>query len=275
MSVAACPTLTFNIGSTATAYSVLAGVLAGFSFTGFQMLLASNPDVRRERGPVGRVLAAAFLALVLSGFDYASLAGAPVADGAAITEELLLGPGLAMSVILVLYAMVLILETVEPAGSDGVRPPTPIRGMVGRGAPVVAMFFVTNGVSDYDALRYGHVSPLTGTGFALCGVLLVTGLAIYPWWSRPIRNPRTARPERGRSSTSVAVAAFVFAICSALAFNVFDSVSGECDMLPPAVPYVLLGATFVLLVAISYLLARGGRIGNRPQQSDPQLPAAS
>jgi hypothetical protein len=288
-----CPnTLSFNIGQTAAGFSILAGVLAGFSFTGIGYLLTAGITHIFTRNSVGRVLAAAFLSLVLVSLNYASLAGAPQADGSAVSEEALLGPGFAAASALVLYTVVLILEAIDrqpvrseleetqptgfawrPAGQwpqglpatsasiqasiDAVSRST-MRGMVGRWAPAILTLLVVDSVSDYENLRNGSTGSfgqITLFGLGLCAVQVLIALTIYPWWARRRAHP-WAEDKVFRSVRNVTIIAFSVTSISASAFVIYDTLGDTCSLLPPAFPIGGLLLTFLLTTGMAYQLAR-------------------
>ncbi|GAA3539527.1 hypothetical protein [Kribbella ginsengisoli] len=119
----------FDIAATAGLYSALTGVLAGFAFTALILVPSLVLSTGRRLGEevaghiadAARVLVSAFLALVLASINYAVLGGEPTSGGRAAAGELLAGVGLAVAAILMIYAIVLTLETVAEL-ADGTGP---------------------------------------------------------------------------------------------------------------------------------------------------------
>jgi hypothetical protein len=203
-------------------YSQLAGVLAGFSFSGIILIATIKPDRGARPGPpeatedarsnsrpaapgrfrggtvietkdaqrgspfglLSRVLGAAFLGLIVVSLSYASLSGTAHTTGSSISEEVILGPAFATSAIQVFYALVLMTESLDFPYLGERDIALPIRPIVARWATLLAVFFVFDSVRDYEDFRYnGKYTYITFFGAGFCALQLVVSSIFYPYWS--------------------------------------------------------------------------------------------
>ena len=101
-----------NIGQTASLYSQIAGVLAGFAFTVLVTFLGRSTAVtgsteaeqRAERGAIASVLFSTLAALIICAVLYGILAGAAPESGNAQSGLLLYGPAFSLAVLSMFYA---------------------------------------------------------------------------------------------------------------------------------------------------------------------------
>lgn len=109
--------ISFDITGSASVYSQMAGVLAGFAFAAITLVLSSDQRLARtdipsrEKTSDATVLAflVAFVCLIVATIIYAVLAGergCSLLMGRAASEEFLGGVAFAFSVLLLLYALV-------------------------------------------------------------------------------------------------------------------------------------------------------------------------
>ena len=282
----------FNISATAQMYSTLAGVLAGFSFVGIITVVTYEP--RKDRFPVAtpgdkavgnaqssspesahdkerrrlftliaRVLGASFLGLIIVSLSYASLSGAFAARGSEVSEEVILGPAFAACAVQIVYALVLLTESLDTPflrGKGALR----MRPIVARWAPLLAVFFVYDSARDYETLRYDHFTYITFYGVIFGIVQLIVSVVLYQFWSGKIpygRNKFMEEWDQDKKDSTIKVltdAAFGLTVISGLWFVAFDAFSDENTMTWPITPIITMGLTLLIMVGTTYQLARSG-----------------
>ncbi len=209
-------TLTFDISGTASLYSQMTGVLAGFAFAAITLVLAGahrreqvENDVSETSTDVHVLLAliAASMGLLVATLQYAVLSGergCGLLQGRAASEEFLGGITFAFAVFLLLYAIVqMVAHSGLPRIGDHVRVIVTIFG------PPLAMLFLAVAAQDVaftpwlstsastvrpqhtqfsDAIQWLAV-PLPITTLALCSAI---GFAGWRWRQR-IRTNRSRK----------------------------------------------------------------------------------
>lgn len=148
----ACPPLhTFDVTKSATLYSTLAGVLAGFAFTALIYLLAAmggqtradradQTEIASQENHVIVSLFCALFALVITTFLYAILASEQnesLVQGRAASEEVLSGIAFAFSIAILFYALVLLID-----GIGLKRTAREARAIIALTLPPLAMMFL-------------------------------------------------------------------------------------------------------------------------------------
>ena len=105
-----------DVTATAGLYCQIAGVLAGFAFTGLHQYLTrrkadtTDGGAKRE-GPVALSLFAALTALTICSLLYAILAGGRPNSGPALTGLLIYGPIFGVAILSMFHALVRLLPT--------------------------------------------------------------------------------------------------------------------------------------------------------------------
>lgn len=105
-----------DVTATAGLYCQIAGVLAGFAFTGLHQYLTRRKAVaagggHEREGPVALSLFAALTALTICSLVYAILAGGRPNSGPALTGLIVYGPVFSLAVLAMFHAVVLLLPT--------------------------------------------------------------------------------------------------------------------------------------------------------------------
>ncbi len=149
----------FNIAITAGFYSQAAGVLAGFAFTAVLLVLTNGEILgsQARRAHAATSFICSFFALLLSTVQYAVLAGA--ADtlsktnpnlGRAASEEVIAGASFGLSVLLLLYGTLQLLD-----GRSGYETPAGVsRAIVSFVGPSVVLLFHLAAVQDILTAKF-------------------------------------------------------------------------------------------------------------------------
>jgi hypothetical protein len=269
----ACPpgvTIDFDVAATAGFYSQLAGVLAGFAFTALVFLITTRLSNSKGASEVSgdafadayRVLAAAFLGLLLTSLNYAVFAGDKIAAGRTASEESILGTGFAVSALLLIYAIVLILDGAELASPDisAARRSVAIsvRDSVAIYIAPLVVLYINLGNTDYEASRYGAEHGLTA--LSILGWLVVGLQAIISWGIYPVLSRAEHRSWQERSRKRAVIwtsRSFLgLAVGTSVVFGLIDTGSDLCGTLHPAFPGGALLATFASMVGATVVLAK-------------------
>ncbi|MBN1250233.1 MAG: hypothetical protein JXC32_21395, partial [Anaerolineae bacterium] len=149
-----CPSLV-DLGVIAGNYGQMTGVLAGFAFTALVLLLATTPSeqhlpaVRRGEG-VPLSLFVAFIALVIATLLYSVLAGEPEeARPRAATVELIDGVVFGLAVLMLLQGVSMLMYGARIEKPAMIVSCTLTVVII----PALAMYFISQGVSDMVAAR--------------------------------------------------------------------------------------------------------------------------
>lgn len=257
-----CPNeLSFDIATTAGLYSTLAGLLAGFAFTGLVLLLTSRMASQVTRptafADATRSLAGAFAALVLCSLNYATLGGETVSAGRATAEEMVTGISFGVSVLLVLHAVVLLLEGVEVSAPDrsgaGKEVASFLRRTVAQVITVLLVVYVYQAVQDYEKTRY--VNQGSRTALDVLG-LAVTALQISVALTYPFLRKRWTGAERERATRRLTRLFVALAFLGAVGFSLASDARNACTPPPPWVAVVLLLTALAAAATTTHHLAR-------------------
>jgi hypothetical protein len=263
----------------------MTGLLAGFAFAAMVILLTPTQNLERETAegtsggslqntPADAVrvairandngvflaLLAAFFALVIATLTYSVLGGEtfPQARGRAATEELVDGVPFGIAVMMLFHGITLLLDTGNVS-----RTAVWLSRVVAVGvAPVLTLFYLTNGASDMQSARLEEQAPkaiCSGAsapptiGFVLTitlSVLLVLAMTV----GRRLDFIRT-RMQRIQGAPPVMVVAM--GVVAAVLSGYVSSRSDGFLMSPGLVNLYLIG-TSAALAFIGVVLAIGG-----------------
>ncbi len=267
---APCGEADFDIAATASEYSKLAGLLAGFAFTAL-ILVVTRHLADREITPIAHVaesLLAAFAALILTSVNYALLAGEREAGPRAAAGEVFAGLGFVMAGVLLLYAVVTTLEGADAAGEPG-RGGHPLADAAESLRGTVAVFFAPLfllllhlGSADYRTARPGEEGALEVFGWILVGIqVLVSATIAGLRWKR-----RRDRAPVGRSSHDTHflrrfAQAGVLVVVLATAALQLTSTTEQCPAIGPGWIVLALGTGLAVTGMTSAVF--GGLVGRR------------
>jgi hypothetical protein len=268
--VGVCPdgsVLNFDIATTAGLYSQLTGVLAGFAFTAliFLITVRMSSGANSVAAPLAdayRVLAAALLGLLLTSLNYAVSAGNRVAAGRSATEESIIGACFALSVMLLLYAIVLTMDGAETAASAAsparLAVATTVRNDIAIFIAPIAVLYVALGLTDYENVRYGPLhgaSALSIFSWSVVGVQVIASILLYPFWRRPT-VASWSRESRERANIWLSRGALGGIVICSVVFGLIDSSADICLTLYPIIPGGALTLTLVASFLATFILAK-------------------
>jgi hypothetical protein len=281
-----CPGPVFNVPGTSGFYAQMTGLLAGFAFAAMVILLTPTQNVEREiaeggtshdsrrsgKADAARVeirindngvflaLLAAFFALIIATLTYSVLAGEtfPQARGRAATEELIDGVPFGIAVMMLFHGMTLLLDNGNVS-----KTAVWLSRIVAVGvAPVLTMFYLTNGATDMESARLAEqapkaicsgASPPPMLGIVLTGMLVVV-LTVAMTVGRRITAVRTRmRRIQGVPPVMVVAIGVVAAVLSGYASSRSDGFLMSSGLLN-----VYLIGTSAALAFIGVVLSVGG-----------------
>lgn len=205
---------TFDAKAAASGYSNLAAVLAGFAFAAILLILTRDSTRHGLENPLGEkvlpALLVAFVSFIVTTQLYIVLMGesSHVRMGA---QELLAGIALVLSMVVLLYGLLLLLQTQhEWTVARSVYVVT--KNMLLLPVPLLIFYFV--GLGSFDSVasaKFDKVAPayFTATFWGLF-VLLVAHGAIWYAWPNLIK-PRSNKGSSGRSTVAKATLLLVVA----------------------------------------------------------------
>lgn len=271
-----------NIGNTAGLYSQIAGVLAGFAFTGLLLYLNRTPEpsVSQDSGAVvsahdtdldgpydtrrdvAVVLYNTLGALVICAILYGQLAGGDPDSHIAFSSVLLNGLAFSLAILGMFYATALA-ATPFPHLTAMVAA---ARFLVGTIGPTICMALIASAALDLDAARCTAQAPARGDaacrsaeritfdspyGLALLltGIIALISLGMLFLFRRP-----TARPQPWIAPV-IAWIILGSAIIT-VGVNVYLTTQPADYLLPTSVLRVLLFVTFLVLCCFSGMTAR-------------------
>lgn len=272
------PDNVFQIAVSAAPYSQLAGLLAGFAFSGLIFLITTRigvADPRDSFASAVRALVAAFIGLVLSSLGYAVLAGEPTgARALSASLEPILGVGFAVTGSLVIYAIVLTLDAAEHL----VQTPSPTHGQVSASirhilacfvAPLLVLY-VHLGIQDYEVARFSPchgMKPLDWVGFCFIAVQAVASWLIYPVMIR--RHVRAKKWEVAvRSTARISWLLLLLTFGSAVAFALVSALAKTDRTIEPEIPGVCIAIITAAMVGLTVQLAYTHDVPHAPSQSE-------
>ncbi|WP_405533016.1 hypothetical protein OG592_37545 [Streptomyces avidinii] len=183
-----CTKSTLDLTQVANLYAQLSGTLAGFAlaavFIVVSHLLSSAPPAGRREEALSKaipVLLSALLGLILTALAYCIIAADGKNTGRAIVEHVVAGLAFSVSGAMLIYAAVLLLESVLPhtAVDHG-------RRLLGQCAPLPMFALLCNGVYEYGKVYYRTVPGWLGLLIAgLLVVLLGASVLGYIAYGRP------------------------------------------------------------------------------------------
>jgi hypothetical protein len=286
-----CPGPAFNVPGTSGFYAQMTGLLAGFAFTAIVLLLTPTQNVQREiaeggtsrgSGQSGRAdattvetrindnglfltLLAAFFALIIATLTYSVLAGEtlPQARGRAATDELIDGVPFGIAIMMLFHGITLLLDNGNVS-----RAAVWLSRIVAVGvAPVLTMFYLTNGATDMESARLAEHTPramCSGVpappvlGIVLTGVLIVV-LTTSMTVGRRVAIIRT-RMRRLQVAPPVMVVAI--GVIAAVLSGYVSSRPDRFIMSPELLNAYLIG-TSAVLAFIGVVLSAGGGVSRR------------
>lgn len=240
VSVCAHVVESFNISRTASLYSTVAGVMAGFAFASVSYLMQRGPGSTRGSADPARAarydlaaqaLGAAFLALLLACINWAVLAGETVTSGRASTIEIYAGCGFVVSAVHLFYSILLMVEWHESRRSA-------LRGFfqTAGGAFLCPLAFVLAalGVTDYEQTTPGTPGVVVlVVALALAGVVVAAAVGIRAKSKKsgsPIGAGQSVSRWRNPSLVVVATSATML-----LAGSAFGAALNQCSAVSPVV----------------------------------------
>lgn len=276
----ACAHAEVDLSGTASDYSKLAGLLAGFAFSSFFIVVVRRLDLKTigAIAHVAELLLATFVCLVLTSLNYAVLAGEPLIDdrstGRATSAAVIAGVGFIMSGVLLLYALIVALdaadessrtdgEAASQAGGTGTGDALtdPDKGLLtalARRLRAATSFFLAplfmmlaiGSLTDYRAANSTPDDWLLWFGWGLFGAhVIVSGIVAARWRTRSADALSPAH----FSSSYVGFAVLVVTACT-FAFQLVFLID-PCDSVPPVGVAATLVAAFVALVATTLVAA--------------------
>lgn len=281
-----CPGPAFNVPATSGFYAQMTGLLAGFAFAAMVLLLTPTQNVERQHaeGKAPRdgkrngqakdiaaetrvndnglflALLAAFFALIIATLTYSVLAGEsfPQARGRAATEELIDGVPFGIAIMMLFHGITLLLDNGNVS-----KTAVWLSRVVAVGvAPVLTMFYLTNGATDMESARLAEhapkaicsgASPPPALGIVLTGILIVV-LTLSMTIGRRTAAIRT-RMRRVQSVPPVMVVAI--GVIAAVLSGYASSRSDGFLMSPELLNIYLIG-TSAALAFIGVILSAGG-----------------
>lgn len=242
----------------ATLYSQLAGVLAGFSFAA----LVAIATVRLNSGSSEQYVTAAyrplmcsFFALVATSLNYALMAGEKDPSGRSAAVGAAAGVGFVSAGCLLVFAILVMLDSVESARPDRTGNASKAVQLVRRililAVPPVFVVLFLPALRDHQTIKYGSASPnellnlaaplAIGVSVSISFLLFL----LYKWLSR-----------RYSSTDLLSVPGVCVAIGSLLATGCFITFMSKSVFLPDVVPLVELALVTVLGIVTSLAAAR-------------------
>jgi hypothetical protein len=256
--MAACTVSTFEITTTGASLSQLAGLLAGFAFSGLVFLVSTRikvPDPQDAFASAVRTLIAAFLGLVLASLGYAALAGEPTeAHARSADTEPVVGVGFAVAGVLVIYAIVLTLgaaeRLVQTPSKAHRQVSSSTRHILAAFVSPLLVFYIYLAIQDYEAARYGAchgVEPLDWLGISLIVAQVIASWFLYPFMLGQYihaKSPDVAVQSTAWTSRLLLLITFATAVACAY----IDAFTGPTETVSPIIP-----AACMMVIAVSTL----------------------
>ncbi|GAA2669808.1 MULTISPECIES: hypothetical protein [Actinosynnema] len=245
-----------NYPAAASLFSQLAGVLAGFAFTGLITLVSTQLTSKRPTGKVlesGVPLLAAFVTLVLCSLNYAFVAAETPGRPRIATLQTSAGLGLCVASVMLLYSMLILIRGLEHDSPKSREIShtlgNTIRFVIVVIFPPLTVLLMWSGAHDHVLQKYGPDTGFRGLDWAvLAAATQTTATAII--FSRKFFKWKQHHPDLTRRVSTLSI---VLATISILVTNFTGNVvRGEMTVSD----LVLLGAVlltdgFVLVVAYS------------------------
>lgn len=239
--------LCFDVARSATAYSQIAGVIAGFAFLAIIMLLQSRSP--RAEGDGSRQglqnvmvsFVTAFVVSIVASFLAAQVAREEVVGPRAFTMSIMAGLAFSTAILMLLYGMVWLFKTWGLEGTAAVT------GRI-TASVVPALVFLYTAAAGLDslALQEGHRATGTWLGWTL--LLMFVVLVVSVVWAKTSRLDRLAR--RLSSDAVVRVVAYgalTVAVAAAVATGVIQELGVGFSLHREGIALLMLG----LFVALS------------------------
>ena len=257
----------FNYTATAGLYSQVAGVLAGFAFSAILLAITRNA-LRQDKKTLGRAVAAflaAFFGLVLAAVQYAVMSGEliqPQRSGRLAIEEVLDGLAFGISILVLLYGVVLLLQAdsrLELATIWAER-------VMATFGPVITLLLLLAGGQDIESVRQGRTSAsLTCNspgGWQLASYVVVfVGVCSLLL----LRRLRDRLPSLSQDRQIVSSFVLTLAVAVSIAHSTI-SIVYDYRLIPPAyMSFALLAASAAALNVFSFLV-----LATRPDRVAPK-----
>jgi len=280
-----CPGPAFNVAGTSGFYAQMTGLLAGFAFAGIVVLLTPTQNVERENiegrpnedsdggeaDPIKKemrandnglmlALLAAFFALLIATLTYSVLAGEtlPQARGRAATEELVDGVPFGLAVIMLFHGVAVLMDNGNVS-----KAAVWLSRVVAVGvAPVLTLYYVTNGATDTESARLVLQAPKTICSGAVAlptlGIVLAIILAAILTVSLTIgRRIPVVRARMKKLQTIPPMIVVAYSVGAAILAGSLSARSDAFLMSPSILNWYLI-LTFAVLAFIGVTLAIGG-----------------
>ena len=264
--MAACATVsTSEITTVAASLSQLAGLLAGFAFSGLIFLASTRiqvPDPQDAFASAVRTLIAAFLGLVLASLGYAAISGEPTeAHTRSADNEPVVALGFAVAGVLVIYAIVLTLgaaeRLVQTPSKAHHQVSSSTRHILAAFVSPLAVFYLYLAIQDYQAARYGachRVEPLDWFGISLIITQVIASWLLYPFMlGQHIRAKSQDVAAQSTAWTSRLLLLVAFATAVADAY--IDVYTGPTETVSPIIPAACLMVMTVSTLGLTWQLA--------------------
>lgn len=264
--MAVCATVsTFEITTIAASLSQLAGLLAGFAFSGLVFLVSTRikvPDPQDAFAPAVWTLITAFLGLVLSSLGYAALTGEPSeAHTRSADTEPVVGVGFAVAGALVIYAIVLTLDAAERLVQTSSKAHRQVssstRHILAAFVSPLLVFYIYLAIQDYEAARYGachRVEPLDWFGISLVITQMIASWFFYPFMlGQYIRAKSSDAAVQSTAWTSRLLLLVTFA--AAVAYAYIDAYTGPAETVSPIIPAACMMVITVSALGLTWQLA--------------------
>jgi hypothetical protein len=257
---------TFDASVTAGFYSQLAGVLAGFAFTGLILLITARLSVPAGSSPTTptrhfsaatRVLVVSFIGLVLASLNYAVLAGDTSKSRAAAALQLISGLGFGAAGLFLVYAVSLTLDAVDKATpathadlEDAYRFLNSL--LVTVIVPLI-LLFIYLGVQDFKiADSDTGFDVIDGLSCGLVATQLIAGVMFTGWYSLHGGLSGAVRDRAIRTSARICVGLMLGIAATFAILATFLQNQGYLD----AVPFVVMSCGFLASMAFAFHVAR-------------------
>ncbi|WP_336054315.1 hypothetical protein [Streptomyces sp. CA2R101] len=244
-----------DLATVANLYAQLSGVLAGFALTAVFIVVShflggAPPTGRREEAlnKAVPVLLSALVGLIFTSFTYCLAAADGKDTGRALVEHLTAGVGFSVSGALLIFATVLLLESVltHAAVDHG-------RRLLGLCAPLPMFALLCNGVYAYGKAYYGAVPGWLGLLIASL-LLLLLGMSVVGYAAYRLPGLDRVRLEGDRVTRWIAGGGLSVVVACALLVSCTVALGGDDCPVPITVVVAVMVAGFLATVSLSVCL---------------------
>lgn len=235
-------TLTFDVPEAAGLYSQLAGVLSGFAFTAFVLLLTVRLGKRKTSphyAEASRAMIPCIFGLILTSVNYAELSGEFGNSGRTASVQLVAAVSLICTGTLLLLTVLALLGVAERLSPDasaaGVESLRTGRILLAHALPLVMVLSLYSGTDDYKTARYGSDS-LSVVDFPTLGAGLI--VVSLPLAAYKLGRYGTAADKERHQRRLVALASYLSAASLGSTFLI-TSVLDSCDTVHPVLVVIV------------------------------------